>query len=116
MEAIATLAVAALAALQITPVPLQTSPDVLTSARPAARVLHLDTLRVTIAVVDNTATTEIEQIFDNPSTFPSEESYLWPIPDGATVGKFELWVNGKPMTAELLDKDKARGIYEDIVR
>jgi Ca-activated chloride channel family protein len=116
MEPIATLAIAALAALQITPIPLQQSTDAVVAVRPATRVLHLDTLRISVAIVDNTATTEIEQVFNNPSPVPSEESYLWPIPDGASVGKFELWVNGKPSQAELLDKDKARGIYEDIVR
>jgi len=80
------------------------------------RVLHLDTLRATIRIHDATATTELEQIFNNPSNAPAEESYIWPLPEGASVSDFQLWIDGKPQKAELLDKDKARSIYEGIVR
>lgn len=82
----------------------------------AERLLHLDSLKATIRIVDNTATTELEQVFINRGSVPAEETYLWPLPEGASVSDFQLWVDGKAQKAELLDKDKARGVYEDIVR
>lgn len=83
---------------------------------PPARGLLLDSLKATIRITDTTATTEIEQVFLNRSQQPSEEVYLWPIPEGASVTDFQLWIDGKSQKAELLDKDRARGVYEDIVR
>ncbi len=78
--------------------------------------LVLESLRVKIAIANATATTELEQAFRNRNPFPVEDVYVWPLPDEAVVSQLELWVDGKPQQAELLDKDKARGIYEDIVR
>ena len=45
-----------------------------------------------------------------------EATYLFPVPKGASVTKFSMWVNGKEMTGGLLDVPKARQIYNDIVR
>jgi Ca-activated chloride channel family protein len=80
------------------------------------RALQLETLKATIRIRDAAATTDLELAFRNVNNAPAEETFLWPVPDGSSVSKFELWVDGKPQKAELLDKDKARGIYEDIVR
>ena len=41
---------------------------------------------------------------------------MFPLPPGAHIDKFSMDVNGKMKDAELLDADKARGIYEEIVR
>jgi hypothetical protein len=38
------------------------------------------------------------------------------LPDGAAIEKFSMDIDGKEMEAELLPADKARAIYEDIVR
>ena len=41
---------------------------------------------------------------------------MFPLPDGAAIDKFSMDIDGKEMEAELLPADKARAIYEDIVR
>ena len=70
------------------------------------------------AVVDinaQTARTKLTQVFKNPTSRTIEGTYLFPLPTGAAVTGFAMTVNGKRVAAEILDSDKARGIYEGIV-
>ncbi len=67
-------------------------------------------------IVDQVAVTEVDQVFFNPNPQQLEGTYLFPIPVGAQIDKFTLDINGHPVEAELLDAEKARRIYEDIVR
>ena len=60
--------------------------------------------------------TEIDQVFFNPNAQRLEGTYLFPVPKGAQLDRFTLEIDGKPVEAELLPADKARKIYEDIVR
>jgi Ca-activated chloride channel homolog len=69
-----------------------------------------------IVVKEQLATTAIEQEFYNPNPRQLEGTFLFPIPKGAQINKFTMEINGKPVEAELLAADKAKGIYEDIVR
>ncbi|MBM4023063.1 MAG: VWA domain-containing protein [Planctomycetes bacterium] len=78
--------------------------------------LELRRHHVTVTVRAHVATTEIEQTFFNPNDRPLEGSYLLPVPRGVTLDSFAMDLDGTLTEAELLDADKARGIYEDIVR
>jgi len=69
-----------------------------------------------IRIKDQLATTVIEQEFYNPNPRQLEGTFLFPVPKGAQINKFTMEINGRPVEAELLAADKARGIYEDIVR
>lgn len=71
---------------------------------------------VTVIIKDQVATTFIDQVFYNPTGQRLEGYYLFPVPKGAVIQKFSMWVNGKQLSAELLDARKAREIYQDIVR
>ena len=62
------------------------------------------------------AHTQVSAVFHNPNNQRIEGTYFFPINPGAAVSSFAMTVNGKTMEAELLEADKARGIYEDIVR
>jgi Ca-activated chloride channel family protein len=72
--------------------------------------------RVNVQIHDQVATTSVDQEFYNPNDARLEGTYLFPLPDGAHVDRFAMDVNGRMTEAELLDADKARGVYEDIVR
>lgn len=72
--------------------------------------------RVTVDIQDSVATTTVDQEFYNPNPQRLEGTYLFPLPEGTHIDKFSMDVNGRMMEAELLDADKARKIYEDIVR
>jgi len=71
---------------------------------------------VTVAIRDQVATTTVEQEFYNPNNSSLEGTYMFPLPPGAQIDKFSMRVGDKMMEAELLPADKARKIYEDIVR
>ncbi|HQF43355.1 MAG TPA: VIT domain-containing protein, partial [Ignavibacteriaceae bacterium] len=71
---------------------------------------------VDVKINDQTAITKIEQSFYNPTNYQLEGYYIFPVPKGAVINNFTMIINGKEIKAELLDSEKARKIYEDIVR
>ncbi len=71
---------------------------------------------VEVKVRDQIATTAVDQEFFNPNDRQLEGTYIFPVPRGAHIDKFSMDVDGKQVEAELLAADKARQIYEDIVR
>ncbi len=79
---------------------------------PLAMVNH----RVTIAIEEQVAVTTVEQTFRNHTDRNLEAIYLFPVPKGATVNKFTMWVNGKETSGELLEAKKAAQVYADVVR
>lgn len=79
---------------------------------PLAMVNH----QVTITIDDQVAETRVEQTFRNHTARALEATYVFPVPKGASVRKFTMWVNGKETAGEMVEADKARHIYTDIVR
>ncbi len=71
---------------------------------------------VNVKIDGQIATTSVDQEFYNPNPQQLEGTYLFPVPKGAQINKFTMDINGKQVEAELLPADKARAIYEDIVR
>jgi Ca-activated chloride channel family protein len=72
--------------------------------------------RVIVDIVDQMAITSIDQVFVNNHNRDIEGTYIFPLPSGASISKFSMYVGGKKVEGEILDKDRARRIYEDIVR
>ncbi|SET72763.1 VIT and vWA domain-containing protein [Stigmatella erecta] len=83
---------------------------------PNARPLAIKSQRVTVAIQDGTAVTRVEQTFQNDGPSQLEAHYIFPLPRGAALSEFYLWINGKKTKGELLERDKATNIYEGIVR
>ena len=71
---------------------------------------------VNVKIDGQIATTSVDQEFFNPNPQRLEGTYLFPVPKGAQIDKFTMDIGGKQVEAELLPADKARKIYEDIVR
>ena len=71
---------------------------------------------VNVKIDGQIATTSVDQEFNNPNPTRLEGTYLFPVPKGAQIDKFTMDIGGKQVEAELLPADKARKIYEDIVR
>lgn len=72
--------------------------------------------RVDVTIEDQVATTRVEQEFVNEHDWECEGTYIFPLPEGAAVSEFAMWVDGQRLEAQILDADQARAIYEDIVR
>lgn len=71
---------------------------------------------VNVKVDGQIAATSVDQEFYNPNPARLEGTYLFPVPRGAQIDKFTMDIGGKMVEAELLPAEKARRIYEDIVR
>ena len=85
--------------------------------RPAfQQVLTIDAVHIRTAIAGGVAQTEVEQVWRNDTDTPQEGSYLFPLPEGATVSDFALYDGDRKMVGRLLDKDQAADTYEGIVR
>jgi len=103
------IAVPALADGVLMPVPPPNPPQ-------PVKYLNVKYHHVTIDVKDQVLTCSIDQVFHNPNPYQIEGEYLFPVPAGATVSKFNMEVDGQPLAGRMLPRDEARSIYEGIVR
>jgi len=71
---------------------------------------------VDVSIDGAVARTSVDQVFHNPNNTELEGLYIFPIPSGSAIDRFTMTIDGKEAEAELLDADKARRLYEDIVR
>ncbi len=67
---------------------------------------------VDVVIEDGYAITRIEQVFANPHQTDFEAIYSFPVPDKAAVSEFTYWIDGKPVSGEVVEKKRAREIYE----
>ncbi len=88
---------------------------ILVPTDPGGQPLTLVSHRVDVKIVERGATTHVTQEFENPTGRPLEATYLFPLPRGATVDEFALWMNGSRQTGKVLEKNQARQIYQGIV-
>jgi len=72
--------------------------------------------RVSVTIEDQVATTAVDQVFVNESDYELEGTYIFPLPEEAAISEFAMYVDGERLEGEILDRDEARRIYEDIVR
>src|SRR5689334_23305480 len=78
--------------------------------------LEVESVKVKTRINDQVAITSIDQEFSNPNAARLEGTFVFPVPKGAQLDRFTMEIDGKQVEAELLSADKARHIYEDIVR
>lgn len=71
---------------------------------------------VKVVINGGIATTTIEQIFYNPNSRTVEGTYIFPIPGSAAIANFSMTWQGETVQGEVLPKDEARRIYEDVVK
>lgn len=75
--------------------------------------LNLKEQRVNVVIEDGYAVTTVEQVFHNTHARDLEAIYSFPVPEHAAVGEFTMWIDGKPVTGEVLEKQEARRVYEE---
>ena len=78
--------------------------------------LSIETHDVTVTARDGIVTTRVDQVFHNETGRDVEGRYVFPLPPGAIVSEFTMWIDGQALEARLLPADEARAIYEDYVR
>src|SRR2546423_11551154 len=69
------------------------------SVPPLAMLNH----KVRIAIDDQVAVTKVEQTFRNHTDRQLEATYIFPVPKGASVNRFTMWVGDKEVKGELVE-------------
>lgn len=78
--------------------------------------IKLSELRVHVEVVGTISQTTYTMLFHNKLNRILEAELEFPLPQGATVSRFAMDINGKLREAVSVEKAKGRQIFEDIVR
>ena len=74
--------------------------------------LNIRDHKVNVVVEDGYVVTEIDQVFINAGGSDVEAVYSFPVPSHAAVAEFTYWIDGQPVTGEVLKKQEARDLYE----
>ncbi len=83
---------------------------------PRPEYLEVEYHHVDVSIDNQFTETKIDQIFHNPNYWDIEGTYLFPLPEGASIQKFSMYVDDEELQGEILEADEAREIYEDLVR
>ena len=79
-------------------------------------VLKIESHEVQVTINNGIAVTEVTQVFRNTESRQVEALYTFPVPKSASVANFSMWINGKEMIGEVLEKKRAREIYNSYKR
>lgn len=83
---------------------------------PAQTPLAVEKMEVNVLIVGRMARTEVKQVFRNHTNRRTEGTYSFTLPDGAALSRLAMTVGEKLVEGELVEREKARMIYESIVR
>jgi len=72
--------------------------------------------RVNVEIINQAAKTSIDQVFINDYPRDIEGIFIFPLPENAAISEFSMYIGEKKVEGEILDRDQARRVYEDIVR
>ncbi len=93
-------------------IPIEPIPD-----RPIGHnPIHVTYHNVQMTCDENHLEVVVEQEFYNKSEYQVEGKYIFPVPKNATVSDFTMIAGDKKYDGKVMDKDKAKQIYTDIVR
>jgi Ca-activated chloride channel family protein len=59
---------------------------------------------VEVTINNGIAVTQVTQVFKNMENRQVEALYTFPVPKGASVSNFSMWIGGKEMVGEVLEK------------
>ncbi|MGB1929856.1 MAG: VIT and vWA domain-containing protein [Mariniblastus sp.] len=71
---------------------------------------------VNVTINNGIAVTEVNQVFLNTESRIVEALYTFPVPVNASVSNFSMIINGKEMIGEVVEKKRARQIYQSYKR
>ncbi len=74
-------------------------------------VLEVKEHEVQVTINNGIAVTRVTQVFHNTEKRQVEALYTFPVPRGASVANFSMWIGGREMVGEVLEKNRAREIY-----
>ncbi|HVG94102.1 MAG TPA: VIT domain-containing protein, partial [Planctomycetota bacterium] len=72
--------------------------------------------KVTVEIRDQIARTTVEESFVNATDATLEGVFSFPLPADASISGFGMWIGEDLVEADLVERERAREIYEDILR
>ncbi len=75
-------------------------------------VLEIEEHAVRVTINNGIAVTEVDQVFRNTENRQVEALYTFPVPKSASIANFSMWIGGKEMVGEVVEKQRARQIYD----
>jgi Ca-activated chloride channel family protein len=85
-------------------------------AVPLPRSLPVKSIKIETRIAAQVATTHVEQVFRNDTDVVLEGTYLFPIPEAASIVEFAIWDGDRRLVGEVRSREEARRIYDEIVR
>lgn len=67
--------------------------------------------KVDVVINNSFAQTTVKQTFINTGSADCEAVYSFPIPENASVASLSIWISGKEQIGEVVEKTKAKEIY-----
>ena len=98
----------------IVPGPCRRCPD--PRPVPLPRALPIKSIKIDTVISSQVATTHVEQVFRNDTNAMLEGTYLFPIPESASIAEFAIWDGDRRLVGEVRSREEARRIYDEIVR
>src|SRR6266481_2871767 len=80
------------------------------------RALPVKSIKLDTKIGSQVATTHVEQIFRNDTDATLEGTYLFPLPESASISEFAIWDGERRLVGEVRSREEARRIYDEIVR
>ncbi|MEM8732671.1 MAG: VIT domain-containing protein [Planctomycetota bacterium] len=71
---------------------------------------------VQVTINNGIAVTTVDQVFLNKENRIVEALYTFPVPNGASISNFSMEIAGKEMIGEVVEKKRAREIYDSYKR
>lgn len=90
----------------------QASASGLLTAKGSGTELQIQDHTVSVTIEDGYAVTSVENTFYNPSAHELEAVYEFPVPENGTVAEFTMWIDGQPIVGEVVEKQRARELYQ----
>jgi Ca-activated chloride channel family protein len=84
--------------------------------RPMAAQVVRTSSRVRADLDGHVVRYEVTETYTNRGGMVGEADYLLPLPKGAAFEELALSINGEMVTGETMNSERARGVYEEIVR
>lgn len=111
------LTFAGLAAALVLPLRAQAGLLVPTSTgRPDAKVLSLREMTIDLGIARGYARVNVRQVFENHTGSIQEGTYRFALPPSAAVGDFAVWDGLVRIPGVILEKQRARSIYQELTR
>jgi Ca-activated chloride channel family protein len=86
------------------------------TGHPDPKVLSLREMRIDVSIARGYARVNVLQVFENHTSAVQEGTYRFALSPNASVGDFAVWDGLQRIPGVILEKSRARSIYQEITR